>query len=273
MEQKNKFGTTSSSVAFATELAIKHNIKILLVSTSLNDNLMKECFWSEKKKNKFSLFSGSIGHGDIETSGIVELDRMIRSNKLTPEIITDYVKILLTNRLEVLLGLEGDYEQYKQIKAKYAQIISMAEKYYDMVIVDLDKNIGSQETLEILSTSDIVIAMIPQRAKEIEKIKKMTKENTFLNEQKTILTIGKYMEDTKYNAKNITRNVLKQQQMINTIPYNNLFFEATQEGKVIDLFLNFMRIKERDSNYNFVQEINSLYDVIKERQKKLQIIN
>ena len=197
---------------------------------------------------------------------------MIRSNKLTPEIITDYAKILLTNRLEVLLGVEGDFEQYKQIKAKYAQIISLAGKYYDMVIVDLDKNIGSQETVDILNTSDIVVALVPQRAKEIEKIQKMINEKTVLNDQKTIMTIGKYMENTKYNAKNITRNLLKQKDMIRTIPYNNLFFEATQEGTVIDLFLNLMRVKEKDSNYNFVQEINNLNEIVKGKYELLQMI-
>ena len=99
----------------------------------------------------------------------------------------------------------------------------------------------------------------------------MIKEGKILNEQKTIMTIGKYMENTKYNAKNITRNLLKQKDMINTIPYNNLFFEATQEGTVIDLFLNLMRVKEKDSNYNFVQEINNLNEIVKGKDELLHV--
>ena len=50
--------------------------------------------------------------------------------------------------------------------------------------------------------------------------------------------------------------------MVNTIPYNDLFFEATQEATVIDLFLNFTKLKERDVNYFFVQELKRLYDTI-----------
>ena len=79
------------------------------------------------------------------------------------------------------------------------------------------------------------------------------------------------MENTKYNAKNISRNLLKTKDIINTIPYNNLFFESTQEGTVIDLFLTFMRIKEKDSNYNFVQELKNLNEVIKEKYELLQM--
>ena len=108
---------------------------------------------------------------------------------------------------------------------------------------------------------------------EIERIKKMINEKYILNEQKTIMAIGKYMENTKYNAKNITRNLLKEKEIINTIPYNNLFFEATQEGTVIDLFLNFMRIREKDENYNFVQELKKLNETIKGKLEMIQIMS
>ncbi len=272
MGHTNKYGTTSSSIAFATNLAIRHNIKVLLVSTSLNDNLMQESFWPERKKSTFSLFGGKAGAGALETSGIVGLDRMLRANKLTPDIITDYAKIVLTNRLEILLGVEKDQEQYDQIKQKYAQIITMAGKYYDMVIVDLDKKLGSKVTMEILNASDVVITLVSQRAKDIENIQKMIKTGPALNERNTIMAIGKYMDLSKYNAKNITRNLLRRKELINTIPYNNLFFESSQEGTVIDLFLNFMRLKEKDTNYNFIYELNRLNDVIKERIKELQTI-
>lgn len=265
----SKFGVTSSSVAYATQLAIQHNIKVLLISTSANDSLIKDSFWQEKKKKSFSFLGVN---RELETGGIVGLDRIIRSNKMTPEIITDYAKIVLTNRLEILLGIESDsVEQYDQVKQKYAQIINMAGKYYDMVVVDLDKRIGNKTEMEILRTSDVVVALVSQRAKQIEKVKKMIKEGIVLNEQNTLMVIGKYMENTKYNAKNISRNLLKTKDIINTIPYNNLFFESTQEGTVIDLFLTFMRIKEKDSNYNFVQELKNLNEVIKEKYELLQM--
>ena len=127
-----------------------------------------------------------------------------------------------------------------------------------MVIVDLDKNIGRKEEFAILNASDIIVTLVPQRAKKIQEVQKIIQDGTILKKENTIMTLGRYMDDTKYNAKNITRNLLKEKKLINTIPYNNLFFEATQEGKVIDLFLTFMRIKEKDENYNFVAELKKL---------------
>lgn len=265
-------GVTSSCIAFATHISIQHNIKVLLVSTSLYDTIIKESFWQEKKKKSFSLFGGNIRNRGVETSGIVGLDRMLRSNKISPDLITDYAKIILTNRLEILLGVEGELAQYEQIKEDYAQIINLAGKYYDMVIVDLDKRIGTKAEKDILDTSNIIVPVVSQRAKQIEQMQKMIKEGNILKENNSVLTIGNYMENTKYNAKNITRSLLKQKDLINTVPYNNLFFEATQEGTVIDLFLNFMRIKEKDENYNFIKSLNELNDTIKGKIEILQMM-
>jgi len=264
-------GTTSSAVAFATQVAIEHNIKVLLISTSLNDSIIKDSFWKETKKSVLSFMT--VNNNDaINSNGIEGLDRIIRSNKITPDIITDYTKIVLSGRLEVLTGIDGTEGQYDLIKDKYAQIIAMAGKYYDMVIVDLNKRVGQQAEVDILKNSDIIVSMIPQRKKQIEKIQNLIKQNKLLKEERTLLAIGKYIEGTKYNAKNITRTILKKKEIVNTIPYSNLFFEASQEGKVVDLFLSFMLTKDKDESYTFVQELKRLYDSIQKKISMLRVV-
>ena len=106
--------------------------------------------------------------------------------------------------------------------------------------------------------------MIPQKLKEIEKVVDKIQKNPYIKE-KIMLTIGKYDDKTKYNAKNISRNVLKQKNIINTVPYNSLYFEAMQEGKVIDLFLSFLRLTDMDRNYEFISEIQRLAEDVKEK--------
>ena len=181
----------------------------------------------------------------------------------------------MKNRLEILLGIDGEGEtlqkQYMLIQETYPEIIELADRYYDMVIVDLDNKIKTSTRLEILQKSHIIVAMTSQRLKSIQKIDNLIKQNNILNEENTIITIGKYMDDTRYNAKNITRNLLKKRDIINTIPYNNLLFEATQEGKIIDLYFNFIRLREKDENYYFVKEIKRLYANIKGKIELLQM--
>lgn len=263
-------GTTSSSIALATQIAIDHNVRVLLISTSFNDSLIKDSFWVEKKKSALSVFTDN--RTAIVNSGVEGLDRIIRSNKISPEIIKDYTQVVLTNRLEVLMGIEGAQGQYDLMKERYSQIISLAGKAYDVVIVDLDNKIGTQATVDIIKESNVIVAMVSQRAKQIAKIDALVKKNQMLPSQKTVITIGKYMENTKYNAKNISRNILRTRDIVNTVPYNSLFFEASQEGKVIDLFLNLMKIREKDENYFFVEELKRLYETIRMKLSLIRMI-
>lgn len=239
-------------------------MRILLVSTGFNDSVIKDCFWTKRKKRALDIFSAP--SNNIDKTGVEGLDRVVKSNKITPDGIQDYTSIVLTNRLDVLLGVDGNIAQYDSIKTKYPKIISLANQFYDIVIVDLDKNIGIDVENEILSISDIVVTIISQREKQILNTKEYIENNKVLDENKIVFAVGKYMDGTKYNAKNISRNLLKiRKNIINTIPYNSLYFEASQEGKVVDLFLNFMRIKESDTNYVFMQEIRRLCNTIKEK--------
>ena len=178
-------GSTSCAVAVATQMAIDHNMKILLVSTSLNDRLIKECFWQEKRNPTTGIFRANTNTG-VEKNGVEGLDRIIRSNKITPDIITDYTRIVLTNRLEVLLGMEDTGEQYDIMKERYSKIVSFADKYYDMVIVDLDKRLGKSQE-EILKMSDIVVAVMPQREAQIEQIMGLISNGDVVKKENTIL--------------------------------------------------------------------------------------
>lgn len=254
-------GQTMAAVATATNLAIQHNQKILLISTSLNDNTIKNCFWHEKG----SLLSGIFGSNTnlVNQNGIEGLDRVVRSNKISPDIIKDYTKVVLKNRLEILLGLTGTEEQYINLQKQYLEIIVLASKYYDFVIVDLDRELGKVLQKEILKRSDVVVPIISQNISTLDECIQYYSKVPELNIENALFTIGKYDDKSKYNAKNISRSILKSRDLINTIPYNTLFFEAAQEGNMVDLILNFKRLKGKDENTQFLSEVTRLIDSIK----------
>lgn len=162
-------------------------------------------------------------------------------------------------------------KSYEEVKESYQQVISLANQYYDMVIVDTDKSIGEENIEKILAKTDIIVAMTSQKAKQIQKIQELIDKREILKDENTILTLGRYMDETKYNAKNITRNLLRKKDIVNTIPYNNLFFEASQEGKVIDIFFDFLKIKEKDINYKYKDELSRLYSTVQNKVQMLQM--
>lgn len=266
---REQTGQTISAVATATSMAIQHNQKIILISTSLNDNTMKNCFWHEKQKRLSGIFGPNISF--VAQSGIEGLDRIVRSNKISPETIKDYTKVVLKDRLEILLGLNGTEEQFKALNKQYLEIIMLANKYYDVVIVDLDKRLEKVVQKEILRNSDIVVPVISQNMQTMDENTKYLSAHPEIDKQKVLYAIGKYNGSTKYNAKNITRSVLKQKNIINTIPYNVLLFESAQEGNIVDLLLNYARLKGKDENTEFLSEVTRLINDAKERISQMQM--
>ena len=65
---------------------------------------------------------------------------------------------------------------------------------------------------------------------------------------------------------------MKEKNRISTVPYNTLFFEASEEATVPDLFLRMRKIKdEEDRNYLFMSEVKRCSDNIRYRLQDLQV--
>ncbi len=253
---KDQSGKTLSAVAIATYMAIEHNYKILLISTSHKDKTIDNCYWGkteEKKRKSLGLFGPNtnvyMGNG---MEGIVP---MMKSNKLTPELITNYTKIIFKDRLEVLPCFTGEDDEYQEAVTMYSDIISKANNYYDLVFVDLDHSVGEEQENKILNQSTIIMATISQRITSMDKFLKLQADDERFSGPKVLLLIGRYDRYSKYTLKNITR-YMKEKNKISTVPYNTLFFESAEEATVPDLFLRFRKINdEEDRNYLFMKEI------------------
>ena len=215
---KDQTGNTVSAISLATYMGIVQNKRTLFISTSFNNNEIKMALWPERKSNKSGLFGPNTNMASVNDNGIEGLDRIIRSNKISPSIITDYTRVALRGRLEVLQGYSGSEEQYKEIQKQYLQIISLAKQVYENVIVDIDRELENKIKFEILNMADINIAMTTQKMENIKKLIKTISEGVILRNTNTIIALGKYDEHSKYNAKNLSRNILRTKEIINTIP-------------------------------------------------------
>lgn len=277
-DDREQTGKTLTAVAVATRMAIERNYKILLISTSFQDPTMKNCFWGNEVQKNLKLFGGKINNIAVE-NGIEGLLKLITSNKLTPSVITDYTKVIFRGRLEVLNGFEGtkgnsfemNYEEYKKVEKCYIELIRMANQYYDMVLVDLDKTMGKEVKEEILKISNVNVMVFSQKKAGLDRYKELRDSNQEINSPKTIPVVGKYTRHSKYNVKNITR-YLDEKKEIDVIPFNLLYFEAAEEAGVTDLFLKLKNVKDTsDENYIFMQDVLKLMEKIIKRLQELQM--
>lgn len=264
---REQTGKTLSIAAISTYMAIEHNYRILIISTGYRDDTLNQCFWKEKKvKRNFGLFGPNTN--EILEEGIVGLAKVVKSNKLSPENITNYTKIIFKDRLEVLQGFKGETSDYDELEKTYPDIINLANSYYDLVFIDLDNEMNSSIREMILANSDLIVANISQRLTSIDRFME-TRENTpILNSKKTLLLIGKYDKFSKYSIKNITR-YMGEKNKVSTIPYNTLFFEACEEAKVPDLFLKIRNVDEEDINGFFLSEVKRTSENIMYRLQDL----
>lgn len=277
-DDREQTGKTLTAIAIATKMAIERNYKILLISTSFQDPTIKNCFWGEEIQRNLKIFGGKNNNIAVD-NGIEGLLKLIAANKLTPSVITDYTKVIFKGRLEVLNGFVGDkedsfdvnYEEYRKVEKSYIELIRMANQYYDMVIVDLEKTMSSEIKKEILRISNLNIMVISQKKACVDRYRELRDKNEEIMGVKTIPVIAKYTSHSKYNVKNLTK-YLEEKKEISVIPFNLLFFEAAEESGVIDLFLRLKNVKDKtDENYIFINEVLKLMEKIIKRLQELQL--
>lgn len=269
---KDQTGNTVSAISLATFIGLTKNKKTLLLSTGYKDKTVSESFWPIVEQKK-SIFGGNTNmpKQNIFQRGIDDLDRMVKSNRLSPDIITNYTRVALRDRLEIIDCYMGSIEQYEQMQTSYPKIIAAAGKYYDNVIVDIDKRLTGKTKMEILNVSDVVLAMSVQKMHNIRELKAIIESEKILKKDRTLITLGRYDKNMKYNAKNLSRSVLKQRNIIDTIPYNFKVAEAVQEGRIIDVIFGIINLRNVDENFFLVQELQRLVDDIDAKVLQLEM--
>lgn len=270
-EEKKETAQTLSMVAFATYMAVEHNHKILVIDATFNSDVMGKCYWIEKNKN--SLIK-QMNKGKIDISAGAEgLVSAMASNKITPETIKTYSKIVFKDRLDVLLGLKTKQkEEFKKSISYYPSLLQMAGKYYDYVFVDMTK--GNDEiTQRMIKACDVVFVNLTQRLETIDKFNNLRQINPLFQGDNIIPLIGRYDRYSKYNTKNISRYFSNKgdKNYLSAVPYNTLFFEASNEAGVAELFLKIRLAGDSDKNYLFVEELKSIDKKLRYKLQELRI--
>lgn len=266
----NGTGETAKSASIAaitTYLSINHNYKILILDTKFNDFYYKDCFWKEDKVVR--LIHSQMAKTNI-ASGLGGLSKAVLSNKTSPEIITNYTRIVFKDRLEVLMDEDLDIAEYNIHKTVFRDIAKIASRYYDLVFVDIDSHLEKNIVDQLLESSDIIVANLSQKMRNINDFMNLKQENIIFKEKPIVPLIGRYDKNSKYSAKNISR-YLKEKERICTIPYNTLFFEACNEGEVADFFIKFRKINPKDKNALFIEEVKNASERIIYKLQELRM--
>lgn len=265
--EEEKTEKAEAIVAITTFLAIQHNYKILVLDTNYNNYFYQDCYWQEDKTIKLIKGENTV---DSVTSGISGLTRAILSNKTSPEIVTNYTRIVFKDSLELLTDAHLKKEDYQVCKSAFRDIAKIASRYYDLVFVDISAQLEDSTKNSLLDASDIIVANISQKLRELNNFMRLRQGNTILGEKPVIPLLTRYDKYSKYNTKNVARYI-KEKKGVFAIPYNTLFFEACNEGKVADFFIKFRRMNTKDLNSTFINSVGQIAENIIYRLQELQM--
>ena len=245
-------GQSVSAAATATVMAMEHNYKVLLMSADFDNDTIESCFGAQESNKE--IVKTLVRRPQINLdSGINGLIKLADSNRVTPDVIQDYTKIIFKNRLEVLYSPVDS--NGRNFMPEFKNILQNASRYYDYVFVDLRKGYKYKEQLEILEMSDVVVLNIEQGIKSILNFFNMTDLQIIGN--KVVWNICRYDSKSKFNSKNLIRNILKKQYVFET-HYNTLVSDAVQEGNLVELLIRFKTLKDEDENKEFVAKIEEM---------------
>ena len=231
---------------------------------------MENCFIEYEKIRS----SGTIVKNVVEglTSGIEGLIKILNSNKISSDIVKSYSKILLKDRLDILLSpATNSFQEYVKITPYYSDILQSANRYYDLIFVDLNKKMPAKDKVAILQMSNIVVMNLTQKEKVINDFMTLKEQNDFYQRNNVMIAIGRYDKDSKYNKQNVTR-YLKERKVVSAVPYNILFTEKCSEGNIIDYILSAKNVTdETDTNFNFIKEVKEISQNIIFKLQELQM--
>lgn len=265
-EGDREAGKTASLAAIATQISIDNTYKTLIFNAEYNDSSLEECFWPPKKPRKEAFMLGN--RADLAT-GTTGVAKAILSNKTSPEIIKYYTKTIYKDRLELLTEDNITQEDYQNQRRTYKEIAKIANRYYNLVLVDISGSPEESITRSILEESDIVVVNLPQNIKKINEYLELKRTNKVFNTEKTIVLIGRCDKNSKYNAKNLSRQTNIRD--LYPVPYNTQFLEAINEGKITEFFTKFRGRIHPDENTYFLEEVKKNSERILEKLRELQM--
>ena len=270
-----KIGQTYSALAIATHMAIEHNYKILLMSTKYNDQVTMQAFGFSQSVQALNKLTKNKNSMELE-SGIEGMTKLALSSRLTPEVVPNYTRMVFKDRLEILAAQkskEGGNVDYIRTYSATKNILSVARKYYDIIFVDLNNGFSAAPTREILEMSNIIIINVEQKMSEFDALTELKEKEKLFTPKNSFTLINRYDRESKYTSKNITR-YLNEKKEVFTVPYDNLFAEAVQEGTAAEFFLN-PRIRKledtEDKTAFLISELSRAEQAIVYRMQELQM--
>ncbi|WP_127536710.1 ParA family protein [Paenibacillus illinoisensis] len=209
-------GSTSSAVISAYAMALQYRTRVLLVNTGPVGSGIEAPLPSMELGQADSLFR-------FEEGGWDAVERLHISGSLGKHNLKDYAKPLLRDRLDLLTGRINQMERTpKEHIETLKALLEVANEYYDMVLLDVDRE-GMDATV-LLAQADYVVVNLTQNMRDLELFFEHIKPDNLSNQNMHVV-INKYDPQARATLNNIRRR-FRYKGSISIVPYTTAFLDA-----------------------------------------------
>lgn len=241
-------GNSANMIAVATLIGMEYMTRTLISHTHYAMSSLESTFLKEK----------ATAANDLEYSnfGIDALERLARSNRLTPNLVKDYSDTILRDRLELLRGTAKPSEElFSSIHDVIQSILDAVKGYYNLSMIDVSSGTRNVLTNAVLATSDVIVVNLNQNIAVLEEFFK--NEHPTLKDKQYVIALGQYDRHSKYNVANIKR-MFKPKAPIFTVPHCTGFMDALNDKSVVEFFLRNKNVGGNHDNHYFMSEVRKL---------------
>ena len=165
--EEGKTGCTHVAIAVSSLMGITHKTSSLLIDANSN---------AKKIASSYTMYEDLINANSFNDTnlGMNAIMRLIKSNKLSPDIIQNYSKPVLKGRLDILYSaIANTTTDARENLLSKPLITKNAYEVYDLVFIDLPKTTTDDSAIRVMEQADIIVCVIPQ---EIEKLSNSLKK-------------------------------------------------------------------------------------------------
>ena len=149
----------------------------------------------------------------------------------------------------------------------YKDLLKAADKYYDLVFVDLSKGTDRETINTIIENSALIVYTMSPNLRQIDNFIRFKSRSPLYAKGNIVPILSISNDASKYNVRNTTRYI-GEKKVISTVPYNTFFMENACEAEVPNMFLK-LRLSSSSQDKN-IQFLNAVSDCGKTIIYKLQ---
>lgn len=223
--------TTTNAAATACAYALLTRKTLLLAHTQARRSTIEACLLTDQGlKERDS--------GDFADHGMDALLRLIRSQRLQEDSLSDYAwSLLRDHRLDLLPGTAKAEPFSGTSREQLVDVLRCASRAYDTVMVDVHSGTEAAGSLSVVQAADICVVCLNQNRALLDAAFEEDSLARIREEKQTLYLVSRFDPGNGLSVSDIARRYGLPMGTMTAIPYSPMLARACNAGRLYEYVL------------------------------------